>query len=349
MNRGLDRKFREWLEGLSAEWDLPIEQVAFNIGDEEITNRVQNYPKVAAALSASPFDLRQFANAVRNCWVMAGRYDSIRFSAFVTAGNEAATAILRLIDSFPEDEENVRRRIEDFLESAVLLGFSTPANSFDWAGAASLASLVLTSLHPSRFADYRRERWRRFAVAFGYEQPPARASHGDWVIWAGRFAGEICETKTYQEFWPQTEKRLSRPLWVFAGICWTGLSPQKPSPEPADPDALSFPEGAEKRRLHLARERNRTLIAKAKAIGLEQDPMLRCQICGFSFAERYGEHGRGFIEAHHKQPIAELTPGSRTRLEDIALVCANCHRMLHYGDSTLAIDELEDLLEGKQG
>ena len=126
------------------------------------------------------------------------------------------------------------------------------------------------------------------------------------VIWAGKFAKIFCETKTYQEFWPQNEPRLSEPLWVVAGLCWAGLSPQKPLPEPPDPDILSFPEGAEKRRLHLTRERNRTLVEKAKSIAFEQDPMLHCQVCGFSFTERYGEHGRKFIEAHHKIPIAEL-------------------------------------------
>jgi len=346
MSEKIDKNFKVWLETLSAKWDLPIEQVAFNLGDEEVANRVQNYPKVSAALSTSSFDLQQFANTVRNCWVMAGQFDGIRFNRFISNGSQATASIRQLIENFPEDDKNASKRIEEFLESAVLLGFSTPSNSFDWAGAASLASLILTSLYPSRFVDFRRERWKRYAETFGYEQLPSSASRGDWVIWAGKFAKTICETKTYEEFWSQNEPRLSKPLWVIAGICWTGLSPQKPLPEPPDPDILSFPEGAEKRRLHLTRERSRTLVAKAKSIAIEQDPMLRCQVCGFSFTERYGEHGRKFIEAHHKQPIAELKQGSRTRLEDIALVCANCHRMLHYGDRTLFIQELKDLLHG---
>jgi hypothetical protein len=348
MNEKVDKNLKEWLERLATEWDLPVEQVAFNVGDDEIANRVQNYPKVATALAASPFDLLQFSNAVRNCWVMAGRFDIIRFNAFVSNGRQSTTAILQLTENFPESDENAGKRIEEFLESAVLLGFLTPTGSFDWAGAASLSSLILTSLYPSRFVDFRRERWKRFSEAFGYGKLPTSASRGDWVIWAGKFAKEFCETRTYQKYWPQTERRLSNPLWVVAGICWTGLSPQKPLPEPIDPDILSFPEGAEKRRLHLTRERNRAIVAKAKAIGIEQDPMLRCQICGFSFAERYGQHGRGFIEAHHKHPVAELKPGSRTNLKDIALVCANCHRMLHFGDITLSIEELTDLLRGYQ-
>jgi hypothetical protein len=344
MNVTINKNFKTWLETLSTQWDLPIEQVAFNLGAEEITNRVQNYPKVAATLSSSPFDLQQFADAARNCWVMGGRFDATRFNRFISNGKKATVAIRFLIEDFPDDDMNTSKRIDEFLERAVLLGFSTPSKTSDWAGAASLASLILTSLYPSRFVDYRFRRWETYANTLGYEQPQSKASHGEWVVWAGKFANTICETKTYEEFWSNAEPRLSRPLWVIAGICWMGLTPKKPSPEPPDPDILSFPEGAEKRRLHLIRERNQTLVAKAKSIALENDPMLRCQVCGFSFTERYGEHGYRFIEAHHKQPIAELKQGSRTRLEDIALVCANCHRMLHYGDRTLSIQELKVLL-----
>ena len=31
-----------------------------------------------------------------------------------------------------------------------------------------------------------------------------------------------------------------------------------------------------------------------------------CQVCGFNFEERYGEIGKGYIEAHHLIPLAEL-------------------------------------------
>jgi 5-methylcytosine-specific restriction enzyme A len=70
-------------------------------------------------------------------------------------------------------------------------------------------------------------------------------------------------------------------------------------------------------------------------------------VCGFSFLEIYGEHGRGFIEAHHKQPLSERTTKRSTRIEDMALVCANCHRMIHTGDKTLTLEELKALLQNK--
>ncbi len=69
---------------------------------------------------------------------------------------------------------------------------------------------------------------------------------------------------------------------------------------------------------------------------------LECEVCGFDFVTRYGELGNGFAECHHKQPLAE---GERmTRMADLAIVCANCHRMLHRHAPLLTIEELRLLL-----
>jgi len=43
----------------------------------------------------------------------------------------------------------------------------------------------------------------------------------------------------------------------------------------------------------------------------------------------YGELGRGFIEAHHTIAVSELYRGAKTKAKDIALLCPNCHRMVH--------------------
>jgi hypothetical protein len=168
-------------------------------------------------------------------------------------------------------------------------------------------------------------------------------TYGELLTWAGDCGRAFANASTFRQYWPGREA-----LWVVSGICWVGPSPEKPKGDPIDIDLPSFPEGATQRRLHLLRERNQTVVAQAKALGLEQDPMLRCEVCGFSFIEIYGELGRDFIEAHHKQPVAELKPGSRTRVEDIALVCPNCHRMLHRGEHTLAVEELRGVMQKVQ-
>lgn len=84
-----------------------------------------------------------------------------------------------------------------------------------------------------------------------------------------------------------------------------------------------------KERLHLQRERSPTVVKKAKTKALRERGCLRCEVCGFDFVRVYGDLGDGFIEAHHIVPLSKLAPNSRTRVEDLALVCANCHRMLH--------------------
>ncbi len=59
-----------------------------------------------------------------------------------------------------------------------------------------------------------------------------------------------------------------------------------------------------------------------------------------TFEERYGDVGHGFIEVHHVRPVHELQPGDKTKLSDLALVCANCHRMIHRRRPWLSMDEL---------
>ncbi|MCR6641705.1 MAG: HNH endonuclease [Sporocytophaga sp.] len=113
-------------------------------------------------------------------------------------------------------------------------------------------------------------------------------------------------------------------------------------------EELTFPEGKEVFRLHRSKERNRELICAAKQKRIQIDKKLCCQICGFSFVDTYGELGDGFIEAHHIFPISQLTEETETKIDDLALVCSNCHRMLHIRRPWLALDELKTILQ-KQG
>jgi len=58
---------------------------------------------------------------------------------------------------------------------------------------------------------------------------------------------------------------------------------------------------------------------------------LACEVkgCGFDFERIYGPKGKGFAIVHHKRPLASRSGSSRTRLSDLAIVCANCHAMIH--------------------
>jgi putative restriction endonuclease len=127
-----------------------------------------------------------------------------------------------------------------------------------------------------------------------------------------------------------------------------GLRDFEPSENNVDltEDDLSFVEGKKKLRQHVIRERNPKVIRLAKEkFKRENGGRLFCEICGFDFYEVYGEIGEDFIEGHHTIPVSELEEGQLTRIEDIALVCSNCHRMLHRRRPWLTKEQLKDLIK----
>ena len=109
------------------------------------------------------------------------------------------------------------------------------------------------------------------------------------------------------------------------------------------PDIEEAAEGRVKLRKHKVRERNTRLVKAKKELVLKQTGKLACEVCGFDFLKTYGKLGAGFIECHHGVPLAELESGSVTRLSDLHLVCANCHRMLHR-NNTMSVVELRALI-----
>jgi len=110
-------------------------------------------------------------------------------------------------------------------------------------------------------------------------------------------------------------------------------------------DEEEFAEGRILTRVHKQRERNPSLIRKKKEQVLAKTGRLACEVCGFDFKATYGELGKDFAECHHNVPVAKLTPKSKTKLTDLSLVCANCHRMLHRRHRQITINQLKDMIE----
>jgi 5-methylcytosine-specific restriction protein A len=98
-------------------------------------------------------------------------------------------------------------------------------------------------------------------------------------------------------------------------------------------------------RYHKVIERNARLAQKAKEVH-----GYICQICGFSFHETYGELGKDYIEAHHKVPISKLQEGttSLSPEKDFAVVCANCHSMIHRKGAPVDFDDFVQLYRSLQ-
>jgi hypothetical protein len=90
-------------------------------------------------------------------------------------------------------------------------------------------------------------------------------------------------------------------------------------------------EGDKQLREHIKLERSKRayrIIELAKKLALKKGKgRILCECCQFDFVDKYGEIGQNFIECHHK---IFINKGERiTKIEDLAMVCSNCHRMLH--------------------
>ena len=78
---------------------------------------------------------------------------------------------------------------------------------------------------------------------------------------------------------------------------------------------------------------------------LAKSNKLICETCKFDFDEVYGEHGKGFIECHHLLPVSQMSINQKTRLDDLCLLCANCHRMIHKKKPWLSIKKLKEIIK----
>lgn len=99
---------------------------------------------------------------------------------------------------------------------------------------------------------------------------------------------------------------------------------------------------------HVRRERSTRLTRRKKEQFQDENKgRLFCEICRFDYARRYGDHGKGFIEAHHTRPLSQLpAEGASIKLADLILLCANCHRMIHRKTPWLTPDELREIIRG---
>lgn len=103
--------------------------------------------------------------------------------------------------------------------------------------------------------------------------------------------------------------------------------------ESETPLRTSAREGEKQRRLAISRYRE-LLLRKAKvaaALGAAPDRKLRCEVpgCGFCFEEVYGELGEDYAHVHHLKALSAGPDDVTTTLDDLAIVCANCHAMIH--------------------
>lgn len=95
---------------------------------------------------------------------------------------------------------------------------------------------------------------------------------------------------------------------------------------------------------HLRRERDRGIVDAKKEETLLRTGRLQCQACGFDFRESYPGLGIDFCEVHHNRPFSESNSPVVIRLEDLSLLCSNCHRMIHRTKPLKSVKRFRELL-----
>lgn len=156
--------------------------------------------------------------------------------------------------------------------------------------------------------------------------------------------GSKLEGEVWGEFYNDKNKLHDIAQSIISGVTY---EKEEVSKSINNDEEEEFPEGKVLYRLHKQRERNSTVVKKKKQIALEGN-YLKCEICEFDFFKTYGELGQGFIECHHTIPVSNYKENTKTKVNDLVLVCSNCHRMLHRQRPWLSKEQLKDILKNNK-
>lgn len=75
-----------------------------------------------------------------------------------------------------------------------------------------------------------------------------------------------------------------------------------------------------------------------------------CEACGFDFKLKYGDRGEKYIECHHENPLSERSEKEwnenlNTSVNDVKLLCSNCHRMIHRTRPAMKFEDLKKIIK----
>ncbi|MEU6564369.1 HNH endonuclease [Nocardia nova] len=107
-------------------------------------------------------------------------------------------------------------------------------------------------------------------------------------------------------------------------------------------------EGKAIRRMVRVYERNPKLRRSKIAQSRKQRGNIACEACEFDFEVSYPGVGDGYVQVHHAVPL-HTTGAVQTTLDDLVLLCANCHQMIHQPAKWLTIEELRAILGSVRG
>jgi hypothetical protein len=188
------------------------------------------------------------------------------------------------------------------------------------------------------------ETWNIDVVQARYSQ------NGNWYSRLARFPSALLDANGYfifateEDFLSSPYLRIGKEVNVrkpgISGIPgYVRFPEQVPEPD-IDIHALSVSEGNSKLVIHLQRERNQTIIRAKKKHAKSFD----CEICGFSFERVYGEKAKDYCEVHHLIQLSEAEKEIETRIKDLAILCSNCHRVVHLSNPPFTLSAVKSML-----
>ncbi len=192
-----------------------------------------------------------------------------------------------------------------------------------------------------------KKKWGVDAVQVRYRET------GDWYALLKQFPAALFDLNGYVFFpteqalqaqaeYIQIGKQISVPKGISAVPGYVRFPDAGPTPNlDLDIHSVAASEGHMRLVLHLQRERSQTLVRKKKMLAAS----LGCEICGFSFALAYGEAAADYCEVHHLVPLSEVVESAKTRMLDLAILCANCHRVVHLRNPPYTLEEVRAMLK----
>jgi len=181
---------------------------------------------------------------------------------------------------------------------------------------------------------------------------------GHWYHCLTKFPGALFDKNGYILFATEDQYRASAYLKIYKEANQVSIKPPGISAIPgyvrvksatvseADVYAEELSDEGERRlRLHFESER-KPQNAKAKK---QSATSLVCEICGFSFLTFYGPAAAQYCEVHHLVPLKSLSRAARVKLNDLAILCSNCHRVVHLRYPPYELEEVRNMISQASG
>ena len=105
---------------------------------------------------------------------------------------------------------------------------------------------------------------------------------------------------------------------------------------------LSAIEGDRRLSEHLRRERSPSLVRAKLASVRAIEGRIACDVCGFMTVKAFPNLDGEVCEVHHRMPLGDLRRSTRTRLEDLCVLCPSCHRAIHRTKPLMSVEDFRD-------